>query len=102
MKALPTAGRPRSPRAPDDEENRHGLGPWIGVFALTDRRISMMRARLWLPLIVLIASLLAQVAAASDFQERRFNFVPFAGWTFFDKELKAASGLMLNDDLYVG
>jgi len=62
----------------------------------------MMRTRLWLPLFVLTASLLAQVASASDFQEKRFNLVPFGGWTFFDKELKAASGLTLNDDLYLG
>ena len=62
-----------------------------------------MRARLWLPLIVLTASLVAQVATASgDFQGKRFNVVPFAGWTFFDNELKSATGLMLNDDTYFG
>jgi outer membrane protein OmpA-like peptidoglycan-associated protein len=62
----------------------------------------MMRARIWLPLLALTASLLAQVATASEFQEKRFNLVPFGGWTFFDKELKSATGLMLNDDLYLG
>jgi OmpA-OmpF porin, OOP family len=62
----------------------------------------MMRARVWLPLILLMASLLAQVATASEFQEKRFNIVPFAGWTFFDKELKSSTGLMLNDDVYLG
>lgn len=62
----------------------------------------MMRQRVWLPLMVLTASLLAQAAVASDFQEKRFNLVPMGGWTFFDDELKAASGLMLNDDVYVG
>jgi outer membrane protein OmpA-like peptidoglycan-associated protein len=62
----------------------------------------MMRARVWLPLIVLTASLVAQAAAASDFQEQRVNVVPFGGWTFFDKELKAPTGLMLNNDVYLG
>jgi outer membrane protein OmpA-like peptidoglycan-associated protein len=62
----------------------------------------MVRARVWLPLIVLTASLFAHVTAASEFQEARFNLVPFGGWTFFDKELKAATGLKLDDDLYLG
>lgn len=63
----------------------------------------MTRSRLWLPLIVLTVSLLGRAAAAADFQEKRFNLTPFGGWTFFDKELKSATGLVtLNDDLYLG
>ncbi len=62
----------------------------------------MMRARTWLTFAVLAASLLAQVAAASDFQGKRFNLVPFVGWTFFDREIKAPAGLELNDDVYFG
>ena len=62
----------------------------------------MMRARTWLTFTVLAASLLAQVAAAAEFQEKRFNLVPFGGWTFFDNEIKAATGLMLNNDVYLG
>jgi len=61
-----------------------------------------MRTRVWLPLIILTASLLAHVAAASEFQEKRFNVVPFAGWTIFDKELKASTGLGLKNDVYLG
>jgi OOP family OmpA-OmpF porin len=62
----------------------------------------MILARVRLPLIVLMASLLAHVASASEFQEKRFNLVPFVGWTFLDKELRAPTGLMLNNDLYLG
>jgi outer membrane protein OmpA-like peptidoglycan-associated protein len=63
----------------------------------------MMRGRVWLPLIVLTASLLAQVAAATDFQNERINVTPFVGWTFFDKELKEAPPkLSLDNDLYWG
>ena len=61
----------------------------------------MMRPRVWLPLIVLAASLLARVTSASDFQEKRFNLVPFVGWTYFDKELKPPTG-PYNNDLYLG
>jgi OOP family OmpA-OmpF porin len=62
-----------------------------------------MRGRVWLlPLMALAASLLATVVSASDFQEKRFNLVPFGGWTFFDKELKSTSGLALEDDIYLG
>jgi len=61
-----------------------------------------MRIRMWLPLIVLAASLVSGAAAASDFQEKPINVVPFGGWTFFDRELKAVTGLNLDDDLYLG
>ena len=63
----------------------------------------MMRVRVWLPLLVLTLSLLGRVATASDFQDKRFNLVPFGGWTLFDRELKAADGpLGLDNDLYLG
>jgi outer membrane protein OmpA-like peptidoglycan-associated protein len=62
----------------------------------------MMRSRTWVSLLVLAASLFARVATASDFQEKGINLVPFGGWTFFDKELKSPTGLMLNNDAYFG
>ena len=63
----------------------------------------MMRKRVWLPLIVLTASLFAQLAAATDFQKEPINLTPFVGWTFFDKELKAdPPALHLDNDLYWG
>ena len=63
----------------------------------------MMRGRVWLPLIVLAVSLLAQRASATDFQKEPINLTPFVGWTFFDKELKAAPpALHLDNDLYWG
>lgn len=61
-----------------------------------------MRIHASLPLIVLVASLVSGAAAASDFQEKPINIVPFGGWTFFDRELKATTGLNLDDGLYVG
>jgi OmpA-OmpF porin, OOP family len=63
----------------------------------------MMRGRVWLPLIVLAASLLVQRASATDFQKEPINLTPFVGWTFFDKELKAdPPALHLDNDLYWG
>ncbi len=62
----------------------------------------MMRARVWLPLVVLAATILVPPATASDFQEKSFNVTPFGGWTFFDRELKAPTGLGLDDDAYLG
>ena len=62
----------------------------------------MMRARTLFTFTALAASLLAQVAVASEFMEKRFNLVPFAGWTRFDKELKQPTGIYLNDDVYLG
>lgn len=62
----------------------------------------MIRARVWLPLIVLTALLASPRTGAADFQDKRFNLVPFGGWTFFDSELKTAGGLMLDDQPYLG
>jgi outer membrane protein OmpA-like peptidoglycan-associated protein len=53
-------------------------------------------------LFALATLMLTGVAGASDFQEKRFNIVPFGGWTFFDRELKDPTGLMLNNDVYFG
>jgi len=58
--------------------------------------------RRWLTLTVLAGTLLAQAAGASEFQDRPFNIVPFGGWTFFDRELKAATGPGLKDKVYYG
>ena len=62
----------------------------------------MIRLRGWLLWSVVAASLLAPAARAQSFNERRFNLVPFAGWTFYDRELKEAPGPMLEDDFYFG
>jgi outer membrane protein OmpA-like peptidoglycan-associated protein len=57
---------------------------------------------MWLPLIVVAASLVSVAATASDFQDQPINVVPFGGWTFFDRELKEGTGLNLEDNLYLG
>lgn len=62
----------------------------------------MMRARVSLPLFALVTLLFAGAAGAADFQNRGVNIVPFGGWTFFDNELQAPTGLMLDDDYYFG
>jgi outer membrane protein OmpA-like peptidoglycan-associated protein len=62
----------------------------------------MKRMRIWLPLVALAALFFAHWASAADFQEKRINIVPFGGWTFFDRELRASDGLMLNNDAYFG
>lgn len=61
----------------------------------------MFRLRLSLFLSVVLASLIASVTLAADFQDSRFNLTPMAGWTFFDRELKAPIG-PFNNDLYLG
>ena len=58
--------------------------------------------RRWITLTALAATLLGRAAVASEFQDRPFNIVPFGGWTFFDSELKASSGLGLKDNVYYG
>jgi outer membrane protein OmpA-like peptidoglycan-associated protein len=62
----------------------------------------MMRARVVLPLLALAMLLIIGIAGASDFQDKRLNIVPFAGWTFFDRELKDPTGLGLTNDMYYG
>ena len=62
----------------------------------------MIRLRGWLLWSALAASLLAPAARAQSFNERRFNLVPFAGWTKYDTELNEPPGPMLEDDFYFG
>ena len=61
-----------------------------------------MRFRGWLLWSAVAASLLAPGARAQGFNERRFNLVPFVGWTAFDSELKRSPGPMFRNDFYFG
>ena len=62
----------------------------------------MIGGRRWLPGLALAMLLLAPLARAQGFDERRFNLTPFVGQTFFDRELKDAPGPMLSDHAYFG
>ena len=69
-----------------------------------DRRSSMLSRRPWHSLTALAAlavCLLIAPARADDGDGKRFNLVPFAGWTRFDRELKDNSPYIL-DDIYLG
>src|SRR6185436_3202415 len=61
-----------------------------------------MRAGRWLIFATLAASLLAPMAGAAEFEEKRFYVTPFAGWTFFDSERKFITGADLPNDVYWG
>jgi len=62
----------------------------------------MIRLRGWLLWSAVAASLLASGARAQDLNERRFNLVPFIGWTTFDTLLTSKFGPMLDNDFYFG
>jgi hypothetical protein len=52
--------------------------------------------------IALATLLFTDAAGASSSQEKRLHVTPFGGWTVFDNELKASTGLALEDHAYFG